>query len=284
VHLDEHPLGAYGLRVTGLESEGHLLGHAESRWPALRVVVDPLPAAGAPATVLTTTSARYPDAPGGSVELDRETGVATFRGVGGLTPDALVHPRLGMLAAIYAQWLDGRTAFHAGAFVTGSQAWAVVGDRNDGKSTLMAALAGAGLAVLGDDTLVVDGLTCLPGVRCVDLRPDAAVHVAAGRTAATVRAGARRRVVLDPAPGDAALAGWIFLRWGAELAQRELPAPERLARVAGAQGWHRRGVTDPHVLFTLAGLPAWELTRPRDWEQLDQTVEAVCELTSGVSA
>ena len=284
MHDDATRRGAYGLCVTGLEAESRLLTHAEPRWPTLRVVVDDVRPARDPGTLLDEARARYPDAPSGSVEVDREAGVATFRGVEGLTSDALVHPRLGMLAAIYAHWLPGRTAFHAGAFVTGSQAWAVVGDRSDGKSTLMAALAGAGLPVLGDDTLVVDGLTCLPGVRCVDLRPDAATHLPAGRTAASVRAGVRRRVLLDEAPGDAQLAGWIFLRWGDALALRPLPAGERVARVARAQGWHRRGVTDPHVLFELAGLPAWELTRPRDWAQLGATVETVSEMASGVSA
>jgi hypothetical protein len=283
VHDDDTRRGAYGLAVSGLEAECRLLTHAEPCWPTLRIVVDPRPGRAA-GTLLDETRASYPDAPGGFVEVDRGAGVATFRGVEGLTTDALVHPRLGMLAAIYAQWLPGRTAFHAGAFVTGSRAWAVVGDHEAGKSSLMAALAGAGLPVLGDDTLVVDGLTCLPGVRCVDLRPDAAMHLPAGRAAEPVRAGARRRVLLDAAPSNTSLAGWLFLGWGDSLALRPLPAAERVARVARAQGWHRRGVTEPRVLLELAGLPAWELVRPRDWGRLGPTVEAVCELVSGVAA
>lgn len=283
MHDGETSRGAYGLRVTGLETEDRLLTDAEPGWPSLRLVVDPQPAE-AVGTLLDERRATYPDVPGGFVEVDREAGVATFRGVEGLTTDALVHPRLGMLAAIYAHWLPGRVAFHAGAFVSGSAAWAVVGDRGDGKSTLMAALADAGLPVLGDDTLVVEDGTCLPGVRCVDLRPDAAPHLPSGRAAASVRAGARRRVPLDPAPLDAALSGWVFLKWGSELELRPLPAAERIGRVGHAQGWHRRGATDPRALLDLAGLPAWELTRPRDWAQLGSAVEAVREVVAGVSA
>jgi hypothetical protein len=188
-----------------------------------------------------------------------------------------------MLAALYAQWLPGRMAFHAGAFVSEGRAWAVLGDRFDGKSTLMAALALAGLPVLGDDTLVVEGLRCLPGVRCVDLRPDAAAHLRVGDGIATVRGGARRRLPLGDPQRDAPLAGWIFLTWGEALAVRELAAAERVARIARAQGWHRRGVTEPVPLLEAAALPAFELTRPRDWAQLTETVERVRELTRAVS-
>ncbi|CAA9498264.1 MAG: hypothetical protein AVDCRST_MAG85-1596 [uncultured Solirubrobacteraceae bacterium] len=283
MHVDHPRRGAYGLCVTGLDAENQLLADADPHWPTLRVVVDPRPEDAA-ATLLDETRACYPDAPGGYVEVDRKAGVATFRGVQGLTSDALVHPRLGVLAALYAYWLPGRAAFHAGAFVTGSRAWAVIGGRGDGKSSLMAALAGSGLPVLGDDTLVIDDLTCLPGVRCVDLRPDAASHLPAGRTAVPVRAGARRRMQLDTAPSHTTLSGWIFLRWGTGVELRPMPVGERVTRIAQARGWHRRGVTEPRALLELAGLPAWELTRPRDWTQLGPTVDAVSELLAGVTA
>lgn len=223
--------------------------------------------------------ARYPDAPGGRVTVDRRAGVASFRGANGLTSDELVHPRLGMLAAIYAQWLPGRMAFHAGAFISGEGAWAVVGERHDGKSTLMAALALAGVPVLGDDTLVLDGLRCLSGVRCIDLRPDAVVHLGVRDAVVTVRRGARERLLLDGPPREAPLAGWLFLRWADEPSIRALPTPERITRIASCQGWHRRGATDPAGLLDFASLPAWELSRPRDWAQLPRVVEHVHELT-----
>ncbi|HEX8065848.1 MAG TPA: hypothetical protein VF520_04895 [Thermoleophilaceae bacterium] len=204
--------------------------------------------------------------------------MASFRGGHRLTSDEIVHPRLGMLGAIYAQWLPGRMAFHAGAFVGGGGAWAVVGERHDGKSTLMAALALAGVPVLGDDTLVLDGTRCLSGVRCVDLRPDAAAHLGVRDALVTVRRGARERLFLDGPPREAPLAGWLFLKWADELAIRPLPAPERIARIARRQGWHRRGVTDSARLLDFAALPAWELGRPRDWAHLPRVLERVREL------
>jgi hypothetical protein len=263
--------------VTGLEAEERLLVPAEAGWPTVRIEVDARPA-DAGATLLEECVARYPDAPGGRVVVDRRAGVASFQGVDRLTSDEIVHPRLGMLGAVYAQWLPGRMAFHAGAFVSGGRAWAVVGERHDGKSTLMAALALAGLPVLGDDTLVLEGSRCLSSVRCVDLRPDSVAHLGAGDVVITVRRGARGRLFLDgPAP-EAPLGGWLFLKWADELAVRELPTPERVARIARRQGWHRRGVTDPERLLDVAALPAWELSRPRDWTLLPSVLEHVAEI------
>ena len=223
--------------------------------------------------------ARYPDAPAGHVTVDRDAGVALFQGLDGVTSDAIVHPRLGMLAALYAHWLPGRTAFHAGAFISAGRAWAVVGGRHDGKSTLMAALAIAGLPVLGDDTLVLEGDRCLSGVRCVDLRPDAATHLGIQEAVVTVRQGARERLFLDGPPPEAPLAGWLFLSWAEELEARALDMQERVTRIARSQGWHRRGATDPERLLDLASLPAWELARPRDWRRLPRVLEQVRELT-----
>jgi hypothetical protein len=275
--------GAYGLAVAGLESEERLLAPAREHWPALRIVVDPGPPRVSD-TFLDAATARFPDVHGGHVEVDRGAGLATFRGVRGLTSDALVHPRLGMLAALYAHWLPDRMSFHAGAFVSEGRACAVVGERASGKSTLMGALALAGLPVVGDDTLVVEDPACLPGVRCVDLRPDAAARLDVRDRAVTVRGGARCRLPLPAPPQEAPLAGWVFLAWGDALDVRALPPAERLTRIASAQGWHRRGVTEPTRLLDAAALPAWELTRPRDWTLLGEAVSRVRELCSGARA
>src|SRR3954470_10910215 len=229
--------GAYGISGTGLEAEDHLLTAAEPDWPVVRIVIDPGPAE-AGETLLTDDVARFPEVPTGHAEVDREAGAVLFRGVDGLNSDEIVHPRLGMLAAVYAQWLPARMAFHAGGFVTGGRAWAVVGERFDGKSTLMGALSLSGVEVIGDDTLVLDCLDCLPGVRCVDLRPDAAARLGVDDAAARVRHGWRHRLLLDGTPRRAPLAGWFFLNWADEISVRELPLAERVTRIGGCQGWH----------------------------------------------
>lgn len=269
--------GAYGLAVDGLEQEAPLLVPAWDDWPTVRIEVDGREAEAAPER-LDEDFARYPDPPARAVEVDRVAAVARFLGAGPLSSDEIVHPRLGMIGALFAQWLPGRTAFHGGAFVSGGRAWAVLGGRGDGKSTVMAALALAGLPVMGDDTLVLDGMECLAGVRCVDLRPDAVARLGVGEAVATVRRGARARLPLDGAPPPVPLGGWIFLSWGVDVAVRELPPAERIARIGRAQGWHRRGVTEPAGLLDVAALPAWELARPRDWARLPDVVERVRDL------
>jgi hypothetical protein len=95
-----------------------------------------------------------------------------------------------------------------------------------------------------------------------------------------VRSGARDRLCLGDAPTPAPLGGWLFLTWSDELAVRALPTGERFARIGAAQGWHRRGVTDPARLLALAALPAWEVARPRSWMCLPELVDKIGELTA----
>ncbi len=270
-------VGAYGLAVEGLDSERHLLVPAAANWPSVRISVDP-PEAEDRTVLLTDCLARYPDRIGGHAVVDRNEGSVRFGGRRRPSSDELVHPRLGMLGAVYAQWLN-RAAFHAGAFVAGGRAWAVVGERAHGKSTVIAALALAGLTVLGDDTLVLDGLDCLAGVRCVDLRGDAAAHLGCVQDAAPVRRGTRRRLRLGPAKRETPLGGWLYLAWADQLSVRPVPAAERVQRIARRRGWHRRGVSDPAQVLELASLPAWELRRPRDWSLIGETVDRVRDLT-----
>lgn len=230
--------GAYGLTIEGLESEYEVLVRAPAQWPSLRVVVDP-PGEVDATVMLTDSLARYPDGVGGHAVVDRARATVRFGGPRRLDTDEIVHPRLGMVGALYAQWL-GRGAFHGGAFVSGGGAWAVVGERGDGKSTLMAALGLGGVTVLGDDTVVVEGGDCLAGPRCIDLRPDTAARLGCREDVVVVRRGARHRLRLGVAPAATPLAGWFFLAWGSEISVRPLPAAERLARLGRRQGWHRR--------------------------------------------
>jgi hypothetical protein len=265
--------------VDGLPSERELLVDVPDTWPNLSISVEQANGTAVPPRLaLTETEASYRDDHRGWVTVNRAQGRARFDGPRRLSPDEIVHTRLGMLAAVFAQWL-GRTAFHAASFVGGAGAWGVFGERESGKSTVMAGLAISAVTVLGDDTMVIEEGRCLSSVRCIDLRLDSANVLGVTCHAPLVRKGLRRRLILGPAPQQTPLAGWLFLAQGEALSARALPLAERLERIAGQRRWHRRGVTDPRDLVEFAALPAWELRCPRDWSLLPATIELVRELT-----
>ena len=128
----------YGLHLTGVAGTGLLPAPAaDAARP--RVVIrharqDPEPECmGTARAVLGLPAGRQ-------LLLSRGEGTATFTGPR-LSDDELVHPYLGAAASVFSRW-GGREVFHAGAFVFGGLAWAVVGGREAGKSSLLAALAG----------------------------------------------------------------------------------------------------------------------------------------------
>src|SRR4029453_9610267 len=113
------------------------------------------------------------------VEIERVPGRATFTTRRPLGDDELVHPYLGLAAAVYSRWL-GRESFHAGAFQARGCPWIVAGEKAAGKSTLLASLALRGRHVLADDVVVLDGVEALAGPRSIDLRADSAAALGAG--------------------------------------------------------------------------------------------------------
>jgi hypothetical protein len=203
---------------------------------------------------------------GRCLALDRRRGTATYYFGPPLTPDLLAHPYLGPVATTFNRWA-GRETFHAGAFVLAGRAWAVLGPRTAGKSTLLAAMADRGEAVLSDDILVTDASSAYAGPRCIDLRrqiPGARTH------ARPVRKPVRLRISLPPIPISAPLRGWIFLHWGDALSLTPVPPPELLARLAARRSW-KQLPSSPTTMLAIATLPAWDLVRPSDWSILDET-------------
>ncbi|GAB3083328.1 hypothetical protein [Micromonospora schwarzwaldensis] len=263
---------AYGLRVHGLDD-----------------VTDLMPAA--PGDDLPEVTIRQQDGPrpatvpldrwrqvrlladGRHLTVDRRTGTATFHGPP-LTPDLLAHPYLAPPAVVVNRWA-GRETFHAGAFVRHGRAYAVLGPRTAGKSSLLAALAARDVPVLADDVAVVHDGAVFAGPRCIDLRQPVPGAALAGRTA---REGSRTRVPLPPIATHAPLAGWFFLRWGEGPAVTRLAAIDALGRLAAERSWPQLP-SDPAVLLALAALPAWELTRPRDWAALERTWRLMASVT-----
>ncbi|MBQ1074980.1 hypothetical protein KBX06_17670 [Micromonospora sp. C31] len=264
---------AYGLRVHGLAGVTELMPAGDDPWPEVEVQQDPDSPRPVPHPLDHRRGVRLL-ADGRHLVVDRERRAAVFHGPP-LTPDLLAHPYLAPVASTFNRWA-GRETFHAGGFVRYGRAWAVTGPRTAGKSSLLAALAARGVPVVADDVLVLAGTDVFAGPRCVDLRePVPGVALPSG----PARARTRTRVHLPPIAHRTPLGGWYFLHWGDAVGLTPVPATTLLTRLAGWRSWPDLP-TDPSVLLALAALPAWDLTRPRDWGTLDQ----VCALLDATPA
>jgi hypothetical protein len=215
----------------------------------------------------------YPLVTGGWLVLDPREHTATFRVPDPIDPQELVHPYLVPAAAGFCEWA-GREAYHAGSFVVGGRAWAVVGEKEGGKSTLLASLAQRGLGVLSDDLLVLDERRVLHGPRLIDLREPAAVHMDLGEPLRSAREGGRWRMRLGRTP-DADLAGWIFLRWGDAVELNKVGLADRIDRLLELVP------TRAETVVSLAALPAYELVRPPSWEALPGALDALLDALGG---
>jgi hypothetical protein len=259
------PVGAYGLRVAGLDHAGGLLQRVPPEWPEL-VVRTRAGRRGWEGDAVEDERAFLELHDGGGAEIVRAGLRAVVFHPEGTEPAGLVHPYLAPIAAVVNRWL-GRESFHAGAFVAGGGAWGVLGDRGDGKSSLLAGLALEGAGVVADDVVVVESDVAFAGPRTLDLRADAAAELGAGEPLGRLGTRDRWRVALDAVPVRMPLRGWVVLEWDDELSLEALPASERLLAL-GRQRAVRLPPTDPGGLLRLAALPGYVLRRPRDWGAL----------------
>jgi hypothetical protein len=270
----ERPVGAYGLRLEGVDARP-LLVPADPGWPSFHVRSQVAAPPWRDSDVVTDATADLRLQTGGEIVMERDPGLVVFRLERRLTDSELVHPYLAPVAAVAAHWFD-RESFHAGAFVLDDATWGVIGEREAGKSTLLAGLALRGTPVLTDDMLIVDGDLPLPAPRSIDLRPSAAQHFGVGEPLGVVGARERWRLRLAPIAESAPLRGWVFLSWGDRVETSPLTAQTRVARL-GAQRGLRLAPRDPARLLDLAALPAWELRRPPEWDRLDSTIDALLD-------
>jgi hypothetical protein len=268
--------GAYGFSIAGLDAPGGLLGPADPRWPRLeivRAVGEPDGAAEEPGTVrVTERTAAIWIGDGGRVDVDRDAMTVTFRTRERLEDRLIVHPYLGLPASIASNWL-GRQVLHGGGFATGDGAWALLGDKEAGKSSTLGWLARRGLEILSDDILVVEDGVLFAGPRCVDLRPEAAA-ILGGEDVGMLGNRVRWRVLPGEARSAVPLAGVVHLEWGEHVEVESLDAAERLAgliRNSVIRPAHR----DAAALLELASLPTFRLTRPRDLAALDTSGESL---------
>ena len=215
---------------------------------------------------------------GGEIVIDRHAQSVLYRVPHAVRADELVHPYLAPAAAVINRWM-GRESVHAGGFAVDGNALGVVGTREAGKSSTLAWLARNGVDVLCDDMLIVDGEKPLAGPRSIDLREDAAKRFDAGEPIGMTGARERWRLQLGPTTSHATLKGWVFLAWGDDIGARPLKASERIPRIAAERGLRLPPVRED-ALLELATLPAWELSRPRDWASLPQAADLLLELAS----
>jgi hypothetical protein len=211
---------------------------------------------------------------GGYIHMRRHAEEAIYVVPVPLGGEELVHPYLAPTASAFSVWF-GREAYHAGAFALDGGAFAVVGDREGGKSTTLAWLAAQGRQVLSDDLLALQGGSVLPGPRCIDLREASAGRLGVGHPLPSVRTGGRWRLRLAPAKA-LPLRGWIFLSWGNTIEVRSLAPRERLDLIL------RLGrPADPTSPLTLAEVPAWALIRPKTWQSLSRCLDRLFDVVSG---
>lgn len=269
--------GAYGFRFPGVA--GPLLANAPSTWPIV-AVRQQIGAGEEPQRYLDDTQAEFPLVDGGSVVVDREPAAGTYRVAAELDPDALAHPYLAPVAAVHAHW-HGFETFHAGGFVVDGRAWAVMATREGGKSSLLAALALAGLPIVSDDLIVADQHRVFAGPRSIDLREDAVAHFPASRNLGTV--GRRDRWRIDPGEilPEVPLAGWMTIHWNDEFDAHRIEPGDRI-RLLAENRTLKAPSPDPHLLLRLAAYPMWAISRPRGWERMGDTVNLVLE-TAGYS-
>ena len=272
--MDTPAVGAYGLRLRGLDGAERLLVEAGPAWPELTVeraqsdeVLD--------VEELSSDSARLRLRTGGFVTLERGSRTARFSTPRLLSNDEVVHPFLAPAGAVMAEW-DGRSCLHAGAFVRAGSTWAVLGEREAGKSSTLAWLALHEHDVLTDDVLVLDGGTAFAGPRAIDLREEASLHLEAGTNLGRIGARDRFRIELRPIEPQLPFAGWVFLTWAETASVRRLRPGELVERLL-RQRVLRVPPPDPDRWLELATRPAWELARPRDWSMLQAALDLLFE-------
>jgi hypothetical protein len=270
-------LGAYGLRLRGLEGARELLVPADPRWPEFTVTARVAEPPVRPERI-EEDRAEVRLRTGGRIEIDRRAGTIAYVVPYELSAEELVHPYLAPAATAVARWL-GREALHAAAFAVDGRVWGLVGARDSGKSSTLAALAREGAGVVCDDMLVVDESTPFPGPRAIDLREDPARRLGVGEPLGMVGARERWRWRVPSVDGPLELAGWVFLDWGETIEVQSIPSVERLHSLFRHRGI-MRPPTNPGLLVELAALPTYELRRPRSWASLAATCDRLLALAT----
>lgn len=208
---------------------------------------------------------------GGHVSADRERRIARFHKVGPPDGHEVAHPCLSHVGVTFGRW-DGRVALHGGGVVADGAVWGVLGDKEAGKSTTLAWLAGAGHGIFTDDLLVVKDMTAMAGPRAVDLRPGAAARFRDREGLITVRQGQRHRMLLPHVPAELPLGGFVVLGVGEEVGLELVRLRDRIDILRQHLTLRRVGIAGPKLLELLA-VPMWRVWRSQDWADLPRLLE-----------
>lgn len=256
-------LGAYGLRVDGLPGAHEWMQQVPEKAARVRLCVEVGTASRRPSSY-DHDAADLRLATGGRLIARR--GSAEVRLIlPAVPPDPdLLHPYLAPAAALIWRW-GGREALHAGVFAGGDGAVLLLGDKEAGKSTTLAWLAGESVTVLADDLAVFDGNRVLSGPRSIDLRFGEGV---------SVRSGERHRVTIPPAPGSLPLAGVAVLEWGDQVEVTTLALTQRWGAFTPQRSFPALGA-DPVMLLELVSVPAFKVVRPRTPASVAETGRAL---------
>jgi hypothetical protein len=267
---DEAVAGVYGFRITGVEDNRDLLVEARPDWPLLEVTsrVDRVDQR---VTVVSEQHAELKLIEGITARLDRSPPRVEFIMPTPLSSEAIVHPFLSGVLPVHCHWM-GRTSLHGRAFIHENRAWAILGDREGGKSTLLAQLAAQGLAIVADDLVVIEGDMVYAGPRSIDLRGNPYHELGPAEFIGRVGARERWRIQLGPIPSQVPLGGFFFLEWSERSEIRRLGGVERMLRISAGRSL-MLPLGDPMTLLRLAALPGWEVHRPARIEDLPTITE-----------
>jgi hypothetical protein len=251
-----------------------MLVDAPDSWPELAIERAPAND-GPPLDRVGPERAELRLASGGWVGIDRAPGRAVYHLPSPLDDGALLHPYLAPVALVSARWL-GRDSFHAGAFVADGGVWALLGDKEAGKSTTLAWLEVHGHPAVCDDALILDGATALAGPRTIDLRAESARRLGIGEALGTVGLRERWRVPLAPVPAELPFRGWVQLEWGDEVAVTPVRGAARLPALIPHRGV-RLEPPRPEALVDYAALPHLVLRRPPGWDSLGESADRLLD-------
>lgn len=266
--------GAYGFQVAGVAGDASLLDPVPDEWPLVQVGVGPV-LTDPPALGIGDSQAVTRLIGGGHLVADRQAQRADFYRASGVSADALVHPYLAPVAALFAMW-NGWVPVHAGAFVAADRTWLVIGIREAGKSMLMADLAARGVPVVADDLVVVAGSRVFAGPRTLDLRGDVADRYEGARRIEDAGQRTRWRLMLPSiAPELPEVGGSLILRWGSSLEVEPLVAAARVELLSGALTVSK-SINVPGLL-AIAARPAWRVSRPQEWSAAPAALDAVLD-------